>query len=99
MNSWAFARLARFASSILNRRAVKANTPPAVQSTPVCMLQGKGGTEGGGGGGGGLLAEEDVTEELRSAEEEATERALEEGPGEELGFFSTTVGFFRSGVN
>jgi len=59
MNSCALARLAMLASSILNRSAVKASTPPAVQSTPVCRLQGRG-AEGGGGGGGGGLDEDDT---------------------------------------
>lgn len=62
MNSWALARLATLASSILNRSAVKASTPPAVQSTPVCRLQGRGGATGGGGGGGGLLVDDETEE-------------------------------------
>lgn len=41
-----------------------ASTPPAVQSTPVCRLQGSAGAAGGGGGGGGgLLADEEDTED------------------------------------
>lgn len=87
MNSWALALLAMLASSILKSRAVNAKTPPAVQSTPVCRLQGCGGAMGGGGGGGGgLLADEEETEEDEeedgSAEEVGRDR---DGGAEEVG--------------
>lgn len=56
-------------------RDLHAKTPPAVQSTPVCRLQGRVGAAGGGGGGGGsLLAEDEETEE-----EEEEEGSVEEG--------------------
>lgn len=60
----------------------RASTPPAVQSTPVCRLQGSGGaTGGGGGGGGGLPTDDDDTdtndEEEGSAAEGGRERESE----------------------
>lgn len=73
MNSCAFALLAILASSILKSRAVNARTPPVVQSTPVCRLQGRAGAVGGGGGGGGgggLLADEEDTEEDEGSDED-----------------------------
>lgn len=78
MNSCALALLAILASSILNRRAVNAKTPPAVQSTPVCRLQGNGGAEGGGGGGGGgLFIEDEDTEEEDEEDSSFARGALE----------------------
>lgn len=73
MNSCALALLAILASSILKRRAVNAKTPPAVQSTPVCRLQGN----GGGGGGGGLLIEDEDTDEEEDEEGSFARGALE----------------------
>lgn len=73
MNSCALALLAILASSILKRRAVNAKTPPAVQSTPVCKLQGN----GGGGGGGGLLIEDEDTDEEEDEEGSFARGALE----------------------
>lgn len=71
MNSCALALLAMLASSILKSRAVNARTPPVVQSTPVCRLQGRAGAVGGGGGGGGgLLADEEDTEEDEGSDED-----------------------------
>lgn len=69
MNSWALALLAILASSILKSRAVNASTPPAVQSTPVCRLQGSVGAAGGGGGGGGLFADDEDTDEDEGSED------------------------------
>lgn len=85
MNSCALALLAIFASSILKSRAVNAKTPPVVQSTPVCRLQGRAGAAGGGGGGGGgLLAdEEDTEEEDGSDEDRGREREVRAHPTEE----------------
>lgn len=78
INSCALALLAILASSILKRRAVNAKTPPAVQSTPVCRLQGNGGADGGGGGGGGgLLTEDEDTEEEEDEEGSFAKGALE----------------------
>lgn len=74
MNSCALARLAILASSILNRRAVNAKTPPAVQSTPACKLQGKGGAVGGGGGGGGGLETDDEDTDDEEDEEGSAAR-------------------------
>lgn len=55
-----------------------AKTPPAVQSTPVCRLQGNGGAVGGGGGGGGgLFTEDEDTEEEDEEEGSFTRGALE----------------------
>lgn len=55
-----------------------AKTPPAVQSTPVCRLQGNGGADGGGGGGGGgLLTEDEDTEEEEDEEGSFARGALE----------------------
>lgn len=73
MNSCALALLAILASSILKRRAVNAKTPPAVQSTPVCRLQGN----GGGGGGGGLLIEDEDTDEEEDEKGSFARGALE----------------------
>lgn len=82
MNSCAFALLAILASSILKSRAVSARTPPVVQSTPVCRLQGRAGA--GGGGGGGLLAdEEDTEDEEGSDEDRGKEREVKPQPAEE----------------
>lgn len=82
MNSCAFALLAMLASSILKSRAVNARTPPVVQSTPVCRLQGRVGAAGGGGGG-GLLAEEEDTEEEGSDEDSGKEREVRPQPADE----------------
>lgn len=82
INSCALARLAMLASSILNRRAVKAKTPPAVQSTPVWRLQGSdGAVGGGGGGGGGLTTDEEETE--ANEEEEGSAAEVGRGRGRE----------------
>lgn len=85
MNSCALALLAILASSILNSRAVNARTPPAVQSTPVCRLQGRAGgaAGGGGGGGGGLLAEEEETDEEDEEEGSAEEGGRDKEAGAE----------------
>lgn len=84
MNSCAFVLLAILASSILKSRAVNARTPPVVQSTPVCKLQGTAGAAGGGGGGGGLLVdEEDTEDEEGSDEDRGRERELRPQPDED----------------
>lgn len=83
MNSCAFALLAILASSILKSRAVNARTPPVVQSTPVCRLQGRAGAVGGGGGGGLLADEEDTEEEEGSDEDKGRERDVRPQPAEE----------------
>lgn len=80
MNSCALALLAMFASSILKSRAVNAKTPPVVQSTPVCRLQGRAGAAGGGGGGGGLLADEEETDEEEEGSDEDMGRDREARP-------------------
>lgn len=81
MNSCALALLAILASSILKSRAVNARTPPVVQSTPVCRLQGRAGAAGGGGGGGGgLLADEEDTEEEEEGSDEDMGRESEVRP-------------------
>lgn len=80
MNSCALALLAMLASSILNSRAVNAKTPPVVQSTPVCRLQGRAGAAGGGGGGGGLLADEEETEEEEEGSDEDRGSGIEVRP-------------------
>ena len=49
-------------------RYSQASTPPAVQSTPVCRLQGSGGARGGGGGG-GLQVDDETDEEEGSVAE------------------------------
>lgn len=79
MNSCAFVLLAILASSILKSRAVNARTPPVVQSTPVCRLQGRAGAAGGGGGG-GLLADEEDTEEEEGSDEDDRGRETEVRP-------------------
>lgn len=82
MNSCALALLAMLASSILKSRAVKARTPPVVQSTPVCRFQGRAGAAGGGGG--GLLADEEDTEEDEGSDEDSgREREASPQPAEE----------------
>lgn len=74
------------ASSILKSKAVKARTPPVVQSTSVCRLQGRAGAAGGGGGGGGLLAEDEDTEEEEGSEEDrGREREVRPADEEEHG--------------
>lgn len=83
MNSCALALLAILASSILKSRAVNARTPPVVQSTPVCRLQGRAGAAGGGGGGGLLADEEDTEEEDGSDEDRGREREVKPQPAEE----------------
>lgn len=85
MNSCALALLAMLASSILKSRAVNARTPPVVQSTPVCRLQGRAGAAGGGGGGRGFAADEEETEddEEGSDEDKGIERADEDEQGGE----------------
>lgn len=87
MNSCAFALLAMLASSILKSRAVNAKTPPVVQSTPVCRLQGRAGVVGGGrggGGGGSLLAEdEDTDDEEGSDEDRGKAREVRAHPADE----------------
>lgn len=83
MNSCAFALLAILASSILKSRAVNARTPPVVQSTPVCRLQGRVGAAGGGGGGGLLAEEEETEEEEGSDEDRGREREVRPQPAEE----------------
>lgn len=80
INSCALALLAILASSILKSRAVNANTPPVVQSTPVCRLQGRA-VAARGGGRGGLLADEEDTEEEGS--DEGREREVRPQPAEE----------------
>lgn len=83
MNSCAFALLAILASSILNSKAVNARTPPVVQSTPVCRLQGRVGADGGGGGGGLLADDEETEEEEGSDEDRGREREVRPQPAEE----------------
>lgn len=84
MNSCAFALLAILASSILKSRAVNAKTPPVVQSTPVCRLQGRAGAAGGGGGGGLLADEEETDEEEEGSDEDmGREREVRPQPADE----------------
>lgn len=64
---------------LLKKSCIKhlhAKTPPAVQSTPVCRLQGNVGADGGGGGG-GLLTEDEDTEEEEDEEGSFARGALE----------------------
>lgn len=92
MNSCALALLAMFASSILKSRAVSARTPPVVQSTPVCRLQGRAGAAGGGGGGGGgLLADDDDTEEDEGSDDDKGNEEEEQG-GEARGLGASSGG-------
>lgn len=63
-------------SELLKKSCIEhshAKTPPAVQSTPVCRLQGN----GGGGGGGGLLIEDEDTDEEEDEEGSFARGALE----------------------
>ncbi len=60
-----------------------ARTPPVVQSTPVCRLQGRAGAAGGGGGGGLLADEEETEEEEGSDEDRGREMELRPQPAEE----------------
>lgn len=83
MNSCALALLAILASSILKSRAVNARTPPVVQSTPVCRLQGRVGAAGGGGGGGLLVDEDDTEDEEGSDEDRGREREVRLQPADD----------------
>ena len=65
-------------------RNLQARTPPVVQSTPACRLQGRAEAAGGGGGGGGLLAdEEDTEEEEGSAIDRGREREARPQPADD----------------
>ena len=85
---------------------LRAKTPPVVQSTPVCRLQGRAVAARGAGGGGGLLADEEDTEDKveGSTEDRGTERearlqlADEDGEARDFGV-SSGGGGLAAGVD